>query len=44
MLHECYAMFDEEEEKLNSEISLEDINNVKLYIRVFKHSITSNLY
>ncbi|KAK0514066.1 hypothetical protein JMJ35_003788 [Cladonia borealis] len=44
MLHECYAMFNEEEEKLYSEISPENINDVKQYIRASKHPIMSNLY
>ena len=44
MLHECYAVFNEEEERLYSEVSPENINDVKLYIRASKHLIMANLY
>ena len=44
MLHECYARFNEEEEKLYSEVSPEIVNDVKLYIQASKHLIIANLY
>lgn len=44
MLHECYARFNEEGKKLYSEVSPENVDDVKLYVRASKNPIMSNLY
>ena len=44
MLHECYARFNEEEENLYSEVSPEDVNDIKLYVQASKDPVMSNLY
>ena len=44
MLHECYARLNVEEEKLYSEVSPEDVNDIKLYVQASKDPVMSNLH